>query len=475
MILTDQLINRLQQILISNDTNKPSVNSSRWKRIHDRRYKIVKGNKHFRVSEDLIRIIDRFTDICVKLKLDENDVLDMLPSPKDSIGTVYLLENDNSDNRCVLYTKYPLLTTIKLNMHKFNNNQDSFFDNFDDDDLRNFSFEVIEYVKYTDRKDLLERKKAHQALFESDNYIYNRANTNNTETKETIVGGLVKPVQSKEEIDKMYEKRIPIVMDVINQQHKQFRPFIGFIYKIQNIRNKRVFVLGMPEETSRTRIMDMIGDRSDRLQYDIERFGRRSFDVRLIETFHATTVFDFMFRVDYQRTKLDSLNKGYNDSYAIEESELLYGPNLLTRKRNQLTRSLFIKMQKYLFEKHLRDSTDYKDVYGFIYQINHRRSKKRFIGYAHNSRLKKAVMEHYDKALDGNVKQNKILKALSEEPYDSFSFTVMKKMKHGESMDLHGETEKLIERYDTVEKGFNNKVRGKAGGRAKKVQKPFWL
>jgi hypothetical protein len=423
--------------------------------------------------------MDKYMDIYKAVKLQDH----ITKKYDDKVAIIYIIENETTDEKYVGYTTYPMFTFIKLNMHNFNNNEESVFDNFDDEILNNYSFEIIEYILYKDRKDIMERKREHKKLFDSKAYVYNRGGSNNPEEK--VVGSLVKEEVNKDNVDKIYEKRIPLFFELLKPQEDQFKPFIGYIYKVFNIRNKKEFIIGYHRELSKNDLLDMIEKGSDKIKIDLARYGRRNFESELLETYHAKTLFDFLFKVDYHKVKQDSINLGYNDTFNLEESALLFGKSLLTRKKNQFTRNMFLRLQKYLFEKNLRDSTDYENVYGVVYEIYHRKSKMRYFGYAHNSKLKHIILDMYDKSMEGNVKQNKMLKALGEEPYDAFNFTVKKtKLLDDTKVDLFEETEKLIVRYNTVDQGFNVKTRNhammfgkqkKSKQSKKKSKKPFWL
>lgn len=475
------LINILQDIINSNSGYRPTPEDERWVPVHNKNYKIIKSSTNYRITPKLLEVMNKYTKIFKTLKL--KDSMDLLKKHSDNIAIIYIIENENTDEKYVGYTTYPIFTFIKLNIHKFNNNEESVFEQLgEDDNLTNYSFEIIEYVDYKDRHDIVERKQAHKKLFDSDNFLYNRNPTPGVEEK--IVGGLLKEEITKEPIDKVYEKRIPLFFELIKQQQDQFKPFIGYIYKIFNIRNKKEFIIGYHRELSKNDLIDMVENSSDKLKHDIQKFGRRNFDFELLETYHAKTLFDFLFRVDYYKVKNNTIDNGYNDNYNIDESNLLFGKSLLTRKKNQFIRNMFLRLQRYLFEKNLRDNTDYSDIYGIVYQIHNRKSKMRYIGYAHNSKLKHIVLDMYDIALIGNIKQNKMLKALGEEPYDSFNFSVVKIKKLDDNkVDIFGEAEKLIIKHNTVDQGYNVRTRSKGmifgkkkSTRKKKTDKtPFWL
>ena len=473
----DTLIKVLKDIINSDSGYRPTPDDNKWKSVNDREYKIIKSSTNYKITDKLLQLMDKYYKIYKYLKLKDH----LIEKYNDNVAILYIIENGKTSEKYVGYTTLPMFTFIKLNIHNYNNNEDSVFDNFDNtnssDSLTNYTFEIIEYILYRDRKDIIERKIDHKKLFTSDTHNYNR----DVDKDETVVGGLLKEEVNKDTVDKIYEKRMPLYYDLVKQQSNQFKPFIGYIYKVFNVRNNKVFIIGYHRELTKNDLLDMV-DRSTKIAQDISKYGRRNFDYELVETYHAQTLFDFLFRVDYYKVKLDTINNGYNDSYNIEESNLLFGNSLLTRKRDQFVRNMFLRLQKYLFEKNLRDTTNYDNFYGIVYEVLHRKSKMRYIGYAHNSKLKHVILDMYDKALLGNVKQNKLLKALSEEYYDAFNFTV-KKIKYLDDtkIDLHEEAEKLITKFDTVDNGYNIKSRsnnivfGKTKEKKAKTSKPFWL
>ena len=96
----------------------------------------------------------------------------------------------------------------------------------------------------------------------------------------------------------------------------------------------------------------------------------------------------------------------------------------------------------------------------------------RYIDFAHLDQLKNIIIGMYNAALKGNVKHSKILKALEEEPYDAFTYKIIKKkMMDDNKISLEDLMNSLIVEYDTINKGYNidkkalrkNIIRSKSG------------
>lgn len=426
----------LKDIINSHNEYRPSMSDKSWVAIDD--YYIIPNSKHYNINEKLVKVINKYSKIYLSLKNKDN-IVDKLD---DNVAIVYLLENDRTSEQYIGYTTIPLYVFIKLNIHNKNIDQDSVFDNFKDDDLTGFMFEIIEYVKFNRRKNIIDRKNYHKEVITGIN-------------GKTQIGGEIKQDDS---LDKIYDKRVSIYFEVLGGQVSQFKSFTGYAHMLTNIINNKIFIGGYHKKLTKNRLLDMLGTNKslNKLNKDISDNGRRNIKLDIIEEYDAKTLFDFLLRIDYHKIKFNSIEEGYNNGYSLEESELLFGKKLLTRKKNIASRNLFLKIQRYLFEKNFNDKTNYDNVYGIVYQIQHIKSKKRYISYNHMIKLKDILIGMYDEAIKGNVKHSKILKSFENEPYDSFTFKVLKKkMMNDHRVDPEVETKNLILKYDSINTGYN--------------------
>ena len=431
----------LKSIINSNNEFRPTPTDKRWKQVINEEYHVMKSSINYEVPKKLVKLMKKYSKIYNSLKTEEKD--DIIDKYDDNIAIIYLLENDKTMERYVGYTTNPLFTFIKLNMHKDNIGEENVFDNFGNNEYNNFTFEIVEYVKYNTRKDIFQRKRVALAK-----YI--------NKTIEKAIDESKKP--NVDYLDKIYDKRMDIFYEVLGGQVSQFKSFFGYIYKIRNLKNNKVFIGGYHRLLSKKTLLDMLTKSDDLLEliHDIKKYGRRNISMNIIEKYDAKTMFDFLLRIDYHKIKQDSIENGYNKGFSIDESELLFDQRLLTSKRNILKKRLFLKIQKHLFEKNFKDDNIYDNVYGYVYQIQNKKSKKRYIATVYNKKLKNIVIKMYNSALKGNVKHSKILKALEEETYNSFTFKILKvKKMDDQRIDLEDETANYIAKYDTINNGYN--------------------
>lgn len=450
----NKLMDIMKKIINKNNEFRPTKNDKRWRIKND--IKIMKCTKYYEIDMKLIKLINKYTEIYKKVKDERKyDIIDKID---DNVAIIYLVENDITGEKYIGYTTNPLYIFIKLNIHQFNLNNENVFDNFDYADnidhsndpnkyLMNFTFEIIEYVLYSDRRDLLERKKHYKKIYST-----------TRDKLEKILIDAMKGGSKMDKMDKLYEKRIPIFFEIIGSQIAKFESFKGYIYKLKNIKNKKVFICGYHKKLTKKILLKILNNKDNlkSIKRDIKKYGRRNFKLELVETHNAKSFYDFLFRIDFLKIKHKSLSDGYNEDYSIGESKLLFGKRLATGKKRKLTRSLFLKIQMYLFENNFEDNNDYKNIYGFVYQIRNEIDKKRFISYSHMTTIKRIVLGMYQNAIKGNVKHSKILKALEENTWDTFTYKILKKKSMDDtkiSLDVYAE--KMIKKYNTVDNGYN--------------------
>jgi hypothetical protein len=462
----------LKNIINTNNEFRPTEKDSQWTNAKNKTYFVMKASKHYSITNKLINLMEKYSKIYESINGNEKDHL--LDKPDDTIGIIYLVENEKTSERYVGYTTNSLFNIIKLNMHNSNIGIDNVFDNFSnirDQDLTDYSFEMIEYIKYNIREDLLERRNFHSNI-----YVKNK-NGNNGISGENGVNGVsgetdnaVKILacgskntknnkkKKKDFLDKIYEKRMEIFFELLGAQVGKFKSMKGYVYRLNNIENKKSFIGGYHKRLSKKNILDILikGNKQENLLKDIHTYGRRAFNMEILDKYDSKTPFDFLVRIDFFKIKFNSIESGYNQGFSFVESEDLFSQRLLTRKKRIMSRNIFLKIQKHLFEKNFTDPNNYDNMYGFVYQIQHKKNNMRYIGFSHLNELKNIIVGLYDQALEGNVKHSKILKAFEVETFDSFSYKVIKKKKMDDyKISLSGEAESLIFKHRTIENGYN--------------------
>lgn len=258
--------------------------------------------------------------------------------------------------------------------------------------------------------------------------------------------------------DKFYKKRMRIFYDIFDKYETKFTPFMGKIYCLKNIKNKKLFFGGSEGlMTKEMFLKNMIKNKkNDKLLNDLKKYKIDDFKFKLIEKYRAKSPFEFMFRIDYYKTKYKTIENGYNIDYNLPESERLFNKSFQTISKNLVERNIFLRIQKELLSRKVINEYNFDNIFGFVYMIENIKNKKKYFDYAMNTSLKSIILGMYDKALEGNIKHNKILKVLQEEPYYHFRFKTIKiKSNSDTKTNIKDETDRLIKKFNTIESGYN--------------------
>ena len=431
----------------TNNFKTPSIQDITWRQVNNRNYKTIKSNQIYKINSQLLDIINNFTQIYKSLKIKHNINL-----TSTNITTLFIIRYDKTKESHIIYTNLNILVFIKHNLFKYNTDQDSVFDMFDtldkNPDFTKFNFEIIEYIKNYTKQDVLERKQIYYNLL----FKQNTSQNNNQENSQDITQDL--------SLDKIYVKRIQLYHDLIYKQLNSFRSFTSFIYILNNIFNNKKFILGYHKKLTDTEIFD-IAVNSSKFKAALLTHSRRSFNITTLETFKAKNIIDLILRIDFLKIKYNTINNGYNDNFSILESQQLYDQTLLTKQKNIILRNLFIRSQLILLEDDktfTNNNINYQDVYQYAYMITNKRTRQKYVGFSYNNTaFKKYILEFYNKALSGNIKQNKLLKNMSEAFYNDLDFKIIKiKTLEDTKIDIQDYVNKMIIKYNTKTAGLNN-------------------
>jgi len=417
----------------------PKKSDKDWIKIK-KKYSILEGTIKYIITDKLIDRIQKYTNIY--LSIPDIHMHKLIKKNSKNIGIIYLAMEKKSQKKYVGYTRLPLLTFIKYNIHRKIIGENNIFEKFPNIDIKNIVFRILEYIKFNEKKYLISRreqykKKINKLSFKKKNIIKQSGGTNNNNNNIN------------------FDKRIQIYYDVMNSVKYKFKPFIGYIYLLENLKNNHKFIGGSDKELSKEKFIKKILTNIHDTEL-AEKLKIENLEFRLIEKFEAKSTFDFMLRIDYFKNEHNTINKGYNKQNCMEESKKLFINKLTTSIKEQLKKKFYIRIQQYIFNKKYVDNYNYNNVFGFIYMIEHKENKKKYINYAYNTTLKAIILNLYNKALADNIKHNKILKILMEEPYINFNFKIIKiKDIDDTKIDLNIETNDLINRYDTINNGYN--------------------
>jgi hypothetical protein len=448
-------IKTLSKIINSNTEYRPTnkINNT-WKSVDN--YHVMKKKLQYNITEDLIKLIDNFTKEYIEYKKISGKKENIMTKYDDKIALIYLIENIRNNKICVGYTTNPLFTFIKFNLHRLNMKETSIFDNFKYNKLSEFKIELLEYINYNTKRDINKRKQYwnDKLINDSSSYTYSTP-TSSTPTSSTTSSAILS--EDKYEPDtkinaKFYNKRIDVFFNVFTPFITEFDKVIGYIYKLESKKNKRVFIGGNTDKITLDEALDKLNT-NEKIVHDLKKYKKKNFKIQILEKYYAKSQIDFMLRIDYYKVVYDSVDGGYNMDYCIDESKLLFAEKLNTKVKNRIEVIFFLKINRHLIDNKLKDSTDYTDVENFVYQIKNIRNKKKYISFSNdnNSDLKQKILGLYDNAIDGNVKHSKILKAIMEEPYTNFKYSILTT----NSPDAKEMATLLITKFDTINKGYN--------------------
>lgn len=468
----DKMVNDLKRILNAHQEKNPTTTG--WKR--EGNVMVKEAKLRYEIDRRLLNQMEKYTELYINIP--DADMHDIATNDFKNVAIIYYANSVDKDvdEFFVGYTCSYLHKFIKINIHKHNMGEKNVFENFENtDDLVNIIFIGLEYVKFKyvdDLEDRVTTLKAKIAKLREQQMAIDQVLSKN---KQSLVGGktgktvktvktakaiqatnpkLDKPV-SKEE--KIFEKRMEFVDEVLSKSMHHFKPFDGCVYQVMNKETGKSFIGGDEKDIDKKTFLKKLErkDNSDLIK-DVHKYGADKFEFKKLETFHAKTPYHLTFRIDFLKKINNTVYGGYNLGYGLEYSDKLFQEKLLSRDKNYIQRDMFLKLQKHLFIKNYNDTNDYKGVFGYVYKIENKGNDKKYFGSTFNSQLKDIIVGMYDKAIEGNVKHNKILKVFMEEPYDQFIFEIVKtKGEDDTRVDLNDEAENLIRKYNTIETGYN--------------------
>jgi len=234
-----------------------------------------------------------------------------------------------------------------------------------------------------------------------------------------------------------------------------FPPIIGRIYCVENKRNHKKYFGGAPNVLNKLSFMEAIQD--ERFRADYIKYKNSDFSFNQVECQQYDSSYHMMIRVDYFKYIYHSIAKGYNSAYCLPQSPNLFAPTLPTLTKQALERNLRLTINRELIMKHLGTVVPPKKSDGYIYRIKHKTNDQTYFGNTTEAvSLANTIAHHYDQALKGNIKQNKLLKALSSNDFDAFTYSIVQTKEWGSNVNLVRSTNLLIQQHQTIETGYNH-------------------
>jgi hypothetical protein len=376
----------------------------------------------------------------IKYKTNVEATDDTTDSSTDGITTIFELFNKNQpDETYIGYTKIKLPVYINLSIFKNKNNPsaETVFDNFIKPyKLTDFTFEVKEFIDST---------KLAQINSRVDFYVD---------------GGVQEFYKLPESIENeyitteyLYDKRMDSFFLPIAGSIRHYKPIQAYIYVISNLDTNKRYVMCSPIQYDG--LLELLPQiRNQELMNDIKEKGVDQFNIIHEEEYIAKTPFDLMFRADFMKIKHAGI-EGYNKKFSHEESYQFMRKNLRSSLRAQFERRFFLLVQRQIFKKNFKD-IDYTSICGFIYQIKNKETGQRYISHAYNTTLFDVVNGMYKTAIKGNIKFDKMLKALGEVPFDNLDIKVIIAKKNDDvKMGLGNTAAQLVLKFDTINTGYN--------------------
>jgi len=419
-----------QDLIYSNIDYQPTQTSSNWTQVPNKNYKIIKSNKTYTIDKNLLGVVKNIVNIY-------KNTTTTTTTTTSKIATLFII-NYSKIPPIIHYTMMPIQTYIRLNIYYFLLEQENIFEQLNItnvNDTSKVTFEIIEYILFTSKQDILEQKTIYYNLYKN-----------------------IKPPPVTQITDKLLETRILLYYDLIKNQVTSFKQFTGYIYILTNIFNNKQFVFGYNRKLLNKDVFTLVEINSGKFNNAVLKYGRRAFNVILIEEFNCKTTIELLLKLDYYKMKLSSITGGYNDNYSLNESVNLFADKLTAKIKISVLKILFLRTQLLLLEQDLsfENIENFSKIYGYVYLITNKVTKARYVGYNYNNKtLKQVITDLYQEAIT-SIKSSKLQVALSTEIYSNFSFQIIKSKSFNDTTtDLASITESLIEKYNSINAGYN--------------------
>lgn len=151
------------KLIMDSKEFRPIVNDKNWSKMNS--YYIIKSLKEYRINEDLMKLMTKFTQIYRTIDNKEKDNTKV--KYRDKIASIYFIKNIKNNECHIGYTISPFDVFIKFSLHLKNLGYDNLFNKFSDTNPLNFRFRLLEFIKYKTRDNIYERKNYYKKKFYS--------------------------------------------------------------------------------------------------------------------------------------------------------------------------------------------------------------------------------------------------------------------------------------------------------------------
>lgn len=256
--------------------------------------------------------------------------------------------------------------------------------------------------------------------------------------------------------DQHYNKRMQIFYNISKRYNNKDPIKKGYIFLLKNKKNRKKYCGGtVGTKPKKGETISAIKD--EKFYDDLKKYKSTGFDLKIVEEIEFSLGLEFMIKIDFYKIKYNTIKKGYNSKLCFNESDRIFGYTLQTTSKNFLSKTIKLNIDKYLLNRDYNDDSSYNRVDGYIYLITNRRTNKKYYGYVdENMKMIDVINNIYDIAMMGNIKQNKLVKALIKYPYTDFIYEIVKKKMWSDNINLVRETNILIKKDNTIKYGYNN-------------------
>lgn len=435
----------------------PTLDSSSWKEYEG--YYIIKPTD--KVVFFLGNLIPSMDELQIKLnqmggtlKDNFNTICKTVTDDIHTIGTIYQLHNIVTNEFYLGYTTFNLIDYVvsAIYNHKHNSSKLQFANLLTSPDSLYTTYVcAIEYVKFSDKGQIIKRKEEWRNYFNSDDKF-------STEMHYIFMGkslnvSLDDRYKFIRDIQKKYIKKY-------NLQDAQYDD--GKIYKITNKIDGRVYI-GSTTQPLKTRF---IGHKSSKhintkLYLDILKIGADNFEIALIENFSCNSEFELHAREDYWIIKYNSIESGYNSKYALIESKLgLNEPKLNHQCREILRKLIFARCQLENFTMYYDGASQFKE-FNVVFYIREKNKDKYFIDKSIctlSASIKNMYTSAINKIIDKKCHNSKLYDFLMEIPFNDLDIVILKRYSLATLKDMTSDVNKYRIQYDSYIKGLNKKT-----------------
>lgn len=252
---------------------------------------------------------------------------------------------------------------------------------------------------------------------------------NNDNIKKTLKK-LEKKHNAKKYISDKYREKCKEIIEEYGDDNKLNN---AIIFKIKNNINKKQFIGASINTTNKKKIIKSISRYYPDMENDIYKL-KHEISFRILGNIKYMVNTELNIELDYLAEKYNTLVQGYN--------KLRY----VKKKINY--ENLFMDINRELALKSIVETFDYHESKGIIFMVRNIINNKKYVGTIRGT-LKDAINYVYS-----NKKLIKLYEDLKKYPFSDFEFEIIK-INNSNKNNLNIETGKIIERYNTVNTGYN--------------------